>query len=743
MNPKISVKAENWLNGHSIARKQVAFLVGLLIFLGVLLLSLLAGVSADAQFLNRYFVWLYAANIIVGVVLLLVLLFLGVTLAIRWKQGYFGTKLIVKLAMIFGLVGVLPGAILYSVSLQFVSRSIESWFDVKTENALEAGLEVGRENVDRTLQEFTKSGIAIQNEISQKTIQQKEQLAPYCIKLEVDTIQIINGIGLVLYEWNCKKNESLWSAFNPELISIAEKSGFSSSLQDFNNSKGNQEFKLNAIYRIKPQKEYLQISRLLPDKLAKNIHLVQQAYSDYQEKALSRAGLRKMYIGSLTLTMFLALFIAVSLALILGRQIAQPLLMLLRGTQAVAQGDLSPKPEINTGDELGLLTRQFNNMTGQLAEARKSLQESKDFSESILVNLTAGVCVLDKNFNLLVANSGAKRILERDLSPIINKPLSTIPELAHFETVIQEAFRVNHIPVASEETSAGQSTSQSWQKQIQLYPTTEEDNPELHTLLARGTQLTSGQYIVVFDDITDVIVAQRSVAWGEVARRLAHEIKNPLTPIQLSAERILQKLEGKITSEQQEIIEKGTTTIINQVQAMKQMVNDFRDFAKTPSPTLQKIDLNQLIQEVLGLYEGSNIESKLDQTCPKIMGDPTQLRQVIHNVLQNAQDACLEQGENQQVEIRTETVNYETASGDSAQMVRLSVVDNGPGFPSRILSRAFEPYITTKAKGTGLGLAVVKKIVDEHGARIELKNREKDGVIRGAKISILFNQLAN
>lgn len=747
MKQKISSRVEEPESGQSSVRKQMILLVGVVGFLGLLLLGLLTGVSANAAFLNRYFVWLYGANIIVGVVLFLALVFLGITLAIRWKQGYFGTKLIVKLAMIFGLVGVLPGAILYSVSLQFVSRSIESWFDVKTEKALEAGLQIGRDNLEKALFTFTKEGQVIEQGIGLQKIQKNEQLSIYCKKLDIDQIQLMDINGVVLKNIDCKKSAFPVFPLNVELIQQAEKDGQSSTVEDISYSAGKQDFRLTAVYRFNNQKEYIQISKLLPDRFGENINLVQQAYSDYQEKALSRTGLRKMYIGSLTLTMFLALFIAVALALILGRQIAQPLLMLLRGTQAVAQGDLSPKPEINTGDELGLLTRQFNNMTRQLSDARKSQQEAKDFSESILVNLTAGVCVLDQKFNLLVANSGAKRILESDLAPIINKPLSSIPELAYFEQTIKEAFRINNVSVGGEDglntLPPTTHTDQAWQKQIQLYPLADDEYlPHMHTLLARGTQLISGHYIVVFDDITDVLAAQRSVAWGEVARRLAHEIKNPLTPIQLSAERLLQKLSGKVTAEQEEFIQRGTNTIINQVQAMKQMVNDFRDFSRTPTPTLQELDINQLINEVLGLYEGSKIATKLDETCPKIMGDATQLRQVIHNVLQNAQDACLENGIDQEVEIRTEAVNYEVSPGQQEQMVRVTVVDNGQGFPPRILSRAFEPYITTKAKGTGLGLAVVKKIIDEHGARIELKNREKDGVIRGAKISILFNKLA-
>ena len=262
-------------------------------------------------------------------------------------------------------------------------------------------------------------------------------------------------------------------------------------------------------------------------------------------------------------------------------------------------------------------------------------------------------------------------------------------------------------------------------------------------MLVRGTHLASGLYIVVFDDISEVITAQRSIAWGEVARRLAHEIKNPLTPIQLSAERLQLKLENNIAPEQQELLTKSTGTIIAQVEAMKKMVNDFRDFAKTPEANLQALSLNDLITEILYLYEGSPVSADLDIKCPEIIGDSIQLRQVIHNLIQNAIDASIEAHANADFSIlvKTELLPYPKNSEVGVGIVKLSVIDSGTGFSARILSRAFEPYVTTKAKGTGLGLAMVKKIVDEHGARIELRNRMKEDVVIGAEVSIYFNQL--
>jgi nitrogen fixation/metabolism regulation signal transduction histidine kinase len=491
-------------------------------------------------------------------------------------------------------------------------------------------------------------------------------------------------------------------------------------------------------FNFKNQSEdrYLLLVKDMPESLSNNALSVQEAYIEYQEKALGRSGLRKMYIGTLTITLFLALFIAMTLALLLGRQLAYPLIMLLKGTKAVADGDFSPRPEINTGDELGLLTRQFNVMTKQLLDARNSLEDSKAFSESILSNLTAGVYVLDANHRLMLSNAGAERIFEMSLAQFVGQTLGSIPKLAAFDKAVKEAFREHEI--------SNSNPSEHWQKQIILG---EESKDHQHehgiTLLVRGTKLPNSLLIVVFDDISEVITAQRSIAWGEVARRLAHEIKNPLTPIQLSAERIQQKLNSQLDPSQQEFLTRSTATIITQVEAMKQMVNDFRDFAKTPEANLQNLSINDLVIDVLGLYEGSPVKADLDKACPEISADPTQMRQVIHNLIQNALDASLEAHKNNDfsILIKTEFLPALTNASSELGIVKLSILDAGTGFASRILNRAFEPYVTTKIKGTGLGLATVKKIIDEHGARIELRNRMDQNQVIGADVSIYFNQL--
>ena len=726
----------------------------------LLLLALLSIATSNTEFFDNYFIWLYAANVVVGICLTLVILTLVIVIAIRWRKGRFGTRLVAKLAMIFALVGVVPGLILYGVSLQFVSRSIETWFDVQVESALDAGLELGRVTLRVAQEEILAEGNYIAEQIvAVPSGTSSEQVAAIVMRARnqfgIQEVSLFN-IGSSLILTSESRPNKYFPAPSSEVIADAFKKKGATFIDQIEVDGGQRGYRVRAIVPIIRKKQasgkdiedkyFLQLVRFIPGPLAKNIVAVESAYSDYQEKSLGRTGLRKMFVGTLTLTLFFALFVAVTLALILGRQLARPLLMLLKGTQAVAQGDLSPKPELDTGDELGMLTRQFNVMTRQLADTRTSLQESKSFLETVLGNLTAGVCIFDKNFNMVSSNAGADRIFGQDLTQMDGRPLSDSPSLIEFDQAIKEGFATIKLAVGVEgdQTAKDKDTSAPvWQKQIQLHSTNEFENELGVTLFIRGTELTPDLRMVVFDDITDVVSAQRSIAWSEVARRLAHEIKNPLTPIQLSAERLQHKLAGKLSPEQEEMMNRSTETIIGQVQSMKQMVNDFRDFAKTPSPQLKPVSINALTQEILGLYEGSPIKPQLDPRTPNIMGDPTQLRQIIHNLLQNAQDATLEGvHQSEPVEVKTELVPYGELNGVPQNAVRLTISDSGSGFPAKILARAFEPYVTTKSKGTGLGLAVVKKIVDDHGAKIEIRNRMQADEVIGAKVSILFMNLA-
>jgi nitrogen fixation/metabolism regulation signal transduction histidine kinase len=449
-----------------------------------------------------------------------------------------------------------------------------------------------------------------------------------------------------------------------------------------------------------------------------------------------------MYIGTLTLSLFLAVFGAILLAVVFGNQIARPLLLLADGVRQVAAGDLTPKPTLQGKDEMDGLTRSFADMTQQLADARQSVQTSmsqvnaaRANLQTILDNLTSGVMVLDSNGVIQSSNPGATRILRLPMATHEGHRLADIEGLQTFGIGIQAQFD-SFLGARSEHGL------DHWQQSFEIGNTaaalTGRQADEAIILVARGAELPGATRLLVFDDISEIVSAQRSQAWGEVARRLAHEIKNPLTPIQLSAERLEMKLSGKVAPAEQAILTKSVKTIVDQVDAMKRLVNEFRDYARLPAAELIPVDLNALVVDVMHLYASETmpvpVQVDLDVACPKVQGDPQQLRQVIHNLIQNAQDASESSGQSgnhQPVTIKTQWL-------EAAGRVRLSVIDSGTGFPEHILKRAFEPYVTTKVRGTGLGLAVVKKIADEHGTRVDVANRIVDGKTVGAQVSLSF-----
>ena len=417
-------------------------------------------------------------------------------------------------------------------------------------------------------------------------------------------------------------------------------------------------------------------------------------------------------------------------------------MLLAEGVRQVAQGDFRPKEVLSSKDELGGLTRSFADMTQQLSDARSAVQQSmsqvdaaRANLQAILDNLTAGVLVLDSQGRIRSSNPGAARILRVALSTHHGQLLSEVPGLDVFGRGVQSQFEAYLAENAEHNL-------EHWQQTFELHggPVGAEDGAV--TLIARGAKMPgTDESLLVFDDVSAMVSAQRAEAWGEVARRLAHEIKNPLTPIQLSAERLEMKLSDKLQPTEQAMLSKSVKTIVDQVDAMKRLVNDFRDYARLPTAELKPLDLNALVTDVMQLYADDAtvmpVRVELDPAAPDIRGDAQQLRQVIHNLLQNAQDAQEGRSAEHPVQITLKT-EYST----SARRVRLIVRDNGSGFPDHILKRAFEPYVTTKSKGTGLGLAVVKKIADEHGARIDISNRVADGAVQGAQVSLSFAVVA-
>jgi PAS domain S-box-containing protein len=739
---------------------------------GVALFLLASSASSTATF-GRHYPLLLAVNGAIAAVLLVFVVALVARLVRRFRARRFGARLMARFAFAFALMGVLPGALIYVVSVQFLSKSIESWFDVRVDRALESGLSIGRAALEAQLADLTVKARAIALDLAE--IPEPMQLAALDRARDSAGIQeaILVGAGgqligmtgtrpsdwvpelptaadlqlartqrqLARIEGDPLATDERSGVRTRVIVAIPTLGGVSAAGRGGAGEGRNGGTGASGLVPGRGETRYLQVIQRLPPAVAANAAALQTGYRDYQELSLARSGLKQIYTMTLTLTLILAVFAAVAGGILLAGSMTAPLLQVAEGTKAVAEGNYRRVREFPGNDELNELTHSFNAMTRQLSEARdavearsRELENARAYLERVLANLSAGVIVLDRSMRLVTANHGAVRILGLAPGSIEGRPLAELaPE---FAAQVQEAF--------ADQTLANL-PNESWQRQFELKAAAERG--EARSLLARGSHLPledGAGFVVVFDDITQVISGQRALAWGEVARRLAHEIKNPLTPIQLAAERLQMKLAGKLGRDDAAVLARGAATIVNQVAAMKRMVDDFRNYARVPPAQLAPLDLNAFIEEVASLYGAERVAAgdapirlELAAGLPRIAGDATQLRQLIHNLLANAQEAAHGSPSRQpRVVLRTEAVR---GAGDAVQAVRLVVEDNGPGFAANILRRAFEPYVTTKPSGTGLGLPIVKKIVDEHDARIELANRGAGG----AAVTVVFRRLAD
>jgi nitrogen fixation/metabolism regulation signal transduction histidine kinase len=717
-----------------------------------LVLAFVVSLTGQAPALyEQQFVWLFWLNIAVAVLLALVVLLAALRLVVRKRQGKFGSLLLIRLAGIFALVGVLPGALIYTVSYQFVSRSIEVWFDARVQGALDAGLDLGRGTLEALVADLgAKTRVAADRLGENRGIPAPLALERLREQLAAQDVAIVGPGGQILVTAGGSAAGIVPERPTPAMMRQARSQRVVSQIEGLDDelAPGAQpKARVRALVRLPSsdillgsEERFLLVAQPIPTSVASNALAVQGAYREYQQRALARDGLRKMYIGTLTLALILAVFGAVLLAAVLGTQLARPLLLLAEGVKQVAAGDLTAKPVSTSRDEIGGLTRSFAAMTEQLGHAREEVQRgvtqlesARTHLQTILDSLTAGVIVFDHDRHIDTVNPGATRILKLPLSVYRGRTLAEVPGLEALAAAVWQRFELHRAsPEAGERDH--------WQDSFDL----QLPGADILSLLLRGATLPHEGRLLVFDDISEVVSAQRAAAWNEVARRLAHEIKNPLTPIQLSAERLEHKLEAKLQGDDAGLLKRSVATIVAQVQAMKQLVNEFRDYARLPAAKLAPLNLNALVHDVLALYGEAIEQGRVAAVCapdlPWIVGDATQLRQVIHNLVQNGLDAVAERPDGQ-VRISTEPVRNEIGE---LRAVRLAVHDNGPGFAEKVLKRAFEPYVTTKSKGTGLGLAVVKKIADEHGARVRIGNRgSADGPgAAGAQVSLSFSNLA-
>ena len=763
------------------------------VVLAVILLLLLAVASANTQLFESQYPMLLWLTVGLAIGLFLLVLELLRRLVLRYRRGLFGTRLMARMALSFTLMTVIPVALIYLVSVQFIGRSVESWFAVPVERALESGLNLGRTALDSLLTDLTQKARGMASELADtQEYDWPSTLNRLRDQVGVQDALIASGTGRII-----TTSGSRYGRLVPDLPSSSalRQARITRQYAAVEPAEGEANaLKLRVIVAITSASQrtddnrYLQLTQAVPSAMTDNAEAVERGRRDFQQLQLSRTGLKRIFSITLTLIFLLTVFSAVAASFLLSGWLTGPLSMLAAGTRAVAEGDYRPVKDYSGRDELGLLTQSFNVMTRQLEDARmqvernqRELERVNARLESVLANLTAGVLVLDSDFRLTLANAGAERILGLSLIEHLDKAIADVPRLAAVAAQIRTAF--------NEQAAAG---AASWQRQFvlpRLAPAGETVSGAAgdaasgatgasaagaasgtsaasafrafdsfgaggapgepgsgaeQTILARGSILPERRvgYVIVFDDITEVISAQRAVAWAEVARRLAHEIKNPLTPIQLAAERMQRKLADKLPAPDAELLAKNSQTIVNQVSALKLMVDEFRDYARLPAAQLAPLDLNALADDVLRLYAAAGgrfaIHARLEPGLPPVMGDRTQLRQLIHNLVKNAVEAT-ERVERPEIEVLTEAL----ALPDGAGAVRVMVRDNGGGFAPAVLARAFEPYVTNKPRGTGLGLAIVKKIVDEHGARIDVSNwGDASGRPVGAQISVLFTKLA-
>jgi nitrogen fixation/metabolism regulation signal transduction histidine kinase len=609
-----------------------------------------------------------------------------------------------------------PVAVVYYFSLQFLQRGIDSWFDVQIEEALDDALELSRGSLDVRLGDLLK--------LTEKIAEEVSEMSPALIPIGLYDLRVLSGAvelsvfgldGRIIASSSVEGTDIVPSRPTQNvLMSLAQGRSYVG-LDPFGDAglhartavpvpvttSDTEPLTLQALYRI-------------PGRLSILADNVESQIVRYKKLAYLRKPLKYSYILTLSLVLVLSLLSAVWAAFFSARRLVEPIGILADSTRAVAEGDYSKRLPVTSEDELGFLVRSFNDMTRRLSKARDQARSSQQeverqraYLETVLGSLSSGVLSISNDGELRTVNDAACQILGIDLSGQLDCDIGKISaQYAFLEPLLSavEARLVEHVL--------------DWQEQIILF-----DSSGRRVLMCRSTALPTsediaGGQVVVFDDVTDLIRAQRDAAWGDVARRLAHEIKNPLTPIQLSAERLRRKYLNTMQDDQAEVLDRATRTIVQQVETLKAMVNAFGDYARAPRLQLEPLDLYELLRDVADLYQGSKLHIQLDllEPAPTMNGDAGRLRQLLHNLFKNTLEAVRGRQDGALV------VRSRWVFDAGERFIDLSFEDNGSGFSDQVLERLFEPYVTTKTRGTGLGLAIVKKIVEEHNGQIRAQN---------------------
>jgi nitrogen fixation/metabolism regulation signal transduction histidine kinase len=689
-------------------------------------LGMMSAATQNSALFGDLYSLLLVLNVL-GVALLLTLILLSVRKLVRqYRARVMGSRLTLRLFGLFVLLSVIPVAVVYLFSVQAFNRGIDNWFDVRIEQALDSALALGRTALDTTKEDLTRKARDMATELDDGA---RRGLLP-----TLNALREQYGLfELTLFSQDGKViSSSTQGAVRGKTV-VPDRPGEAVFTQARRGEiyagiepLGESGLQLRVLVPVVPRAvgapvRVLQVLEPLPERYARLGQNVQAAFAEYEKLFYLRGPLKFGFTLTLSLVALSTLLLAVWAAIYAARRLVTPIRDLAEGTRAVARGDYSQQLPVPVGDELGILVQSFNDMTrrirraqGEITRGQHEAEVQRTYLETVLTHLSSGVLSFDPRGHLRTHNAAAHQILGVNLVSGEGRTLGWLaeahPTLAPFVDTLHELLR---------------KAQTEWQAEITL-----PGGAGRRVLMVRGTRLPglrgrAGGHVIVFDDITALIQAQRDAAWGEVARRLAHEIKNPLTPIQLSAERIRHKCMDGLPEKERATLDRATHTIVQQVEAMKAMVNAFSEYARPAPLHIQTVNLNQLVQDVVELYKSRanpvRYQLDLDDALPVLQADSGQLRQVLHNLLLNATDA-LAATDAPLLQIATRYVDE-----SNNRFVELHVRDNGPGFAPSVMDHLFEPYVTTKDKGTGLGLAIVKKVVEEHNGTLWAGNLKGGG----------------
>lgn len=698
---------------------NLILLIGSSLFIFMLAsLVMMSQALQNSELFDRYYSVLLILNAL-GLISLVILILLNLKRLIRqFKNKIVGSRMTVRMVMLFSILSVTPVLIVYYFSLDFLHRGIDSWFDLRVEQALDDSLELSRLALDVRMRELLNTTEKIAEELNETSD----------AELPFDVDQIRERSSAYELTLLTRKGVVIASSSSDTKSLVPDTPGKTILLQLL---QGNSYIGLDVIKNtdllirvvanlpaLDIDKEARIVQALFPisERMNQLAESVQSAFIEYKELSYLREQLKVSFIIILTLVLLFSMFSAVWAAFYSARKLSEPVKNLAEGTKAIAEGDYSTRLPVPGNDELGFLVSSFNDMTDKISQARDSVKQSqqetesqRNFLETVLSRLSSGVIVFNKEGELEKSNISANQILHVDVETLEKKNISALIKEFPYLTDFFECISSNIEEQLDE-----------WREQITLTSKTGNLILMINGATLVGTDGIRSGYVIVFDEITALIRGQRDAAWSEMARRLAHEIKNPLTPIQLAAERLRHKYLSSMNREDAEMLDRMTNTIIQQVDTMKEMVNSFSDYARSPEFNPEEIRLEHLIQEGRDLFSNMDneieIEVDIDADLPLIIGDEKKLRQVFNNLLTNAIDANA-MGEKNHLIISAKGIN-----ADNSHMVEIRVKDNGPGIDAQVVNKLFEPYITTKQKGTGLGLAIVKKIIDEHSGTVWLEN---------------------